>query len=159
MICCPGCRSGSALTKFCGSGSAYNQCGSTSVIVAKKYLAYCTYSTHCRNFPYLKLCRPAYIVRTTQLLPHPSHEWWHGLHIMSFNVMTTPTTAFFICRTLLLVHCNVILSFGSERLAHMFSVLPVIRLVCSPTEQEVDEVGGHTLFFLGEGVISKLDDI
>ena len=31
-------------------------------------------STHCREFPYLKLCRPAYFVRTTQLLPHPGHE-------------------------------------------------------------------------------------
>ena len=31
-------------------------------------------STHCREFHYLKLCRPAYFVRTTQLLPHPGHE-------------------------------------------------------------------------------------
>ena len=28
-------------------------------------------STHCREFNYLKLCRPAYFIRTTQLLPHP----------------------------------------------------------------------------------------
>ena len=28
-------------------------------------------STHCREFNYLKLCKPAYFVRTTQLLPHP----------------------------------------------------------------------------------------
>ena len=31
-------------------------------------------STHCREFNYLKLCRPDYFVRTTQLLPHPGHE-------------------------------------------------------------------------------------
>ena len=31
-------------------------------------------STHWREFNYLKLCRPAYFVRTTQLLPHPGHE-------------------------------------------------------------------------------------
>ena len=31
-------------------------------------------STHCREFNYLKLCRPAYFIRTTQLLPHPGHE-------------------------------------------------------------------------------------
>ena len=31
-------------------------------------------STHCREFLYVKLCRPAYFVRTTQLLPHPGHE-------------------------------------------------------------------------------------
>ena len=31
-------------------------------------------STHCREFHYLKLCGPAYFVRTTQLLPHPGHE-------------------------------------------------------------------------------------
>ena len=31
-------------------------------------------STHCREFNYLKLCRPAQFVRTTQLLPHPGHE-------------------------------------------------------------------------------------
>ena len=24
--------------------------------------------------PYMKLCRPAYFIRTTQLLPHPGHE-------------------------------------------------------------------------------------
>ena len=28
----------------------------------------------CREFNYLKLCRPAYFVRTTQLLPHPGLE-------------------------------------------------------------------------------------
>ena len=28
-------------------------------------------STHCREF---LLCRPAYFVRTTQLLPHTGHE-------------------------------------------------------------------------------------
>ena len=27
-------------------------------------------STHCREFHYMNLCRPAYFVRTTQLLPH-----------------------------------------------------------------------------------------
>ena len=27
--------------------------------------------THCREYPYMKLCRPAYFIRTTQLLPHP----------------------------------------------------------------------------------------
>ena len=32
-------------------------------------------STHCKEFNYLKPCRPAYFVRTTQLLPHPGHEW------------------------------------------------------------------------------------
>ena len=26
--------------------------------------------------PYLELCRPAYFARTTQLLPHPVHEYW-----------------------------------------------------------------------------------
>ena len=32
--------------------------------------------THCRDeFPYLKLCRPAYFFRTYQLLPHPGHEY------------------------------------------------------------------------------------
>ena len=31
-------------------------------------------SAHCREFNYLKLCRPAYFIRTTQLLPHPGHE-------------------------------------------------------------------------------------
>ena len=31
-------------------------------------------STHCREFHYLKQCRPAYFIRTTQLLP-PGHEW------------------------------------------------------------------------------------
>ena len=31
-------------------------------------------STHCREFLYMKLCRPAYFVRTTQSLPHPGHE-------------------------------------------------------------------------------------
>ena len=31
-------------------------------------------STHCREFLYMKLCRPAYFVRTTQFLPHPGHE-------------------------------------------------------------------------------------
>ena len=30
-------------------------------------------SMHYREFNYLKLCRPAYFVRTTQLLPHPGH--------------------------------------------------------------------------------------
>ena len=55
-------------------------------------------STHCREFHYLKLCRPAYFVRTAQLLPHPGHEYWHVLHTMSFNVMTPPTTVFFIRR-------------------------------------------------------------
>ena len=31
----------------------------------------------CTEFPYLKICRPAYFVRTTQLLPHPGHAlWW-----------------------------------------------------------------------------------
>ena len=32
------------------------------------------HSTHCREFNYLKLCRPAYFISTTQLLPHPGHE-------------------------------------------------------------------------------------
>ena len=42
----------------------------------KKFLAYgdTLRSTHCREFHYLKLWRPAYFVRTTQLLPHPGHE-------------------------------------------------------------------------------------
>ena len=31
------------------------------------------HSAHCREFPYLKLCRFTYCVRTTQLLPHPGH--------------------------------------------------------------------------------------
>ena len=31
-------------------------------------------STHCREFNHLKLCRPAYLIGTTQLLPHPGHE-------------------------------------------------------------------------------------
>ena len=31
-------------------------------------------SRRCREFNYLKLCRPAYFVRTTQLLHHPGHE-------------------------------------------------------------------------------------
>ena len=31
-------------------------------------------STHCREFHYMKLCRPAYFVGTTQLLPHPGYE-------------------------------------------------------------------------------------
>ena len=29
---------------------------------------------HCSEFHYLKLFRPAYFVRTTQLLPHPELE-------------------------------------------------------------------------------------
>ena len=32
------------------------------------------HSTHCREFNYLKLCSPAYFVRTTQLLPYPGHK-------------------------------------------------------------------------------------
>ena len=32
------------------------------------------HSTHCREFLYVKLCRPAFFVRTTQLLHHPGHE-------------------------------------------------------------------------------------
>ena len=31
-------------------------------------------STHCREFLYMKQCRPAYFNRTTQLLPYPGHE-------------------------------------------------------------------------------------
>ena len=31
-------------------------------------------SIHCREFLYVKLYRPAYFLRTTQLLPHPGHE-------------------------------------------------------------------------------------
>ena len=42
--------------------------------------------------------KPAHFVRTTQLLPHPGHKKWQVLHIMSFNVMTPPTTLFLLCR-------------------------------------------------------------
>ena len=31
-------------------------------------------ATHCRDFLYMKLGRPAYFVRTTQLLTHPGRE-------------------------------------------------------------------------------------
>ena len=31
-------------------------------------------STHCREFLYVKLCRHADFVRTTQLIPQPGHE-------------------------------------------------------------------------------------
>ena len=34
------------------------------------------------------ICRPAYFVETTQLLPHPGHWVLTGLHVKSFNVMT-----------------------------------------------------------------------
>ena len=37
-------------------------------------------STHCREFNYLNLCRPAYFIRTTQLLPHPGQM--KGMHIL-----------------------------------------------------------------------------
>ena len=40
-------------------------------------------ATHCREFLYMKLCRPAYFVRTTKLLTHPGHEEWQVFHIMS----------------------------------------------------------------------------
>ena len=42
----------------------------------KKFWPYGTRlrSTHCRVFNYLKLCRPAYFIKTTQLLPHPGHD-------------------------------------------------------------------------------------
>ena len=47
----------------------------------KKFLPFGTRlrSTPCWEFNYLKLCRPAYFVRTTQLLPHPGHEQWKPL--------------------------------------------------------------------------------
>ena len=38
-------------------------------------------STHFREFNYLKLCRPAYFIRTTQLLPHPSHGTYIRLYL------------------------------------------------------------------------------
>ena len=48
------------------------------------------------SFLYLKLFRPAYFVRTNQLLPHTGHELWQVLHIRRFNVMIFLTTVF--CR-------------------------------------------------------------
>ena len=52
-----------------------NHCSNWTWVV-EEILAFGTRlrSTHCREFNYLKLCRPAYFVRTTQLLPHPGHE-------------------------------------------------------------------------------------
>ena len=49
-----------------------NHCSNWTWVV-EEILAFGTrlLSTHCREFNYLKLCRPAYFVRTTQLLPHP----------------------------------------------------------------------------------------
>ena len=52
-----------------------NHCSNRTWVV-EEILAFGTRlrSTHCREFNYLKLCRPAYFIRTTQLLPHPGHE-------------------------------------------------------------------------------------
>ena len=52
-----------------------NHCSNWTWVV-KEILAFGTRlrSTHCKEFNYLKLCRPAYFVRTTKLLPHPGHE-------------------------------------------------------------------------------------
>ena len=36
-------------------------------------------STHCMQFHHIKLCRPAYFVRSTQLLPHSGYEQWMKL--------------------------------------------------------------------------------
>ena len=41
-------------------------------------------STRCREFNYLKLCRPAYFIRTSQLLPHPGHEEVHHSYYVLF---------------------------------------------------------------------------
>jgi len=53
----------------------YNHCSNWTWVV-KEILAFGIRlrSTHCRDFNYLKLCRPAYFVRTTKSLPHPSHD-------------------------------------------------------------------------------------
>ena len=53
-----------------------NHC-SNWIWVVKEILAYGNRlrSTHCREFRYMKLCRPAYFFRTAQVLPHPGHEY------------------------------------------------------------------------------------
>ena len=48
---------------------------------------------------YLKLYRlqtPAFFFITNPFLPHPGHEKWQVLHIISFNVMTPPTTVLYV---------------------------------------------------------------
>ena len=56
------------LEDICCCGLPCNHCSNWTWVV-EEILAFGTRlrSTHCREFNYLKLCRPAYFVRTTQL--------------------------------------------------------------------------------------------
>ena len=79
---------------FCCCCLPCNHCSNWTWVVEEMFAyGYRLRSTHCREFHYLKLCRLAYFVRTTRLLPNPGHE---SLHIMSSNVMTPPTTLLFV---------------------------------------------------------------
>ena len=59
-----------------------NHCSNWTWVV-KEILAFGTRlrSTHCWELNYLKLCRPAYFVRTNQLLSYPGHEYLVGINI------------------------------------------------------------------------------
>ena len=100
-------------------------------------------STHSREFLYMKLFRPAYFARITQLLPHPGHEQWQVLHTLSFNVMTPPPTVFsYVGWHAVFPRCQVLIQDGkTDIFAHVrsnlccficlraiFSVLPLAVL-------------------------------
>ena len=56
-----------------GIPSGLSQCVPPLGTVDSHVVVVARHSKHCKEFPYLKLCRPAYLVRT-QLLPPPGQE-------------------------------------------------------------------------------------
>ena len=79
------------------------------------------------------LCRPAYFVRTSQLSPHPGHEQWQVLPIMSFNVMTPSTTVFFISR----MACRGSL-LQDARCCSLFKHIRLVKRICLHLQQALN---------------------